>query len=757
MDRFSKGKPSEAPQSNSGRGHFDGWLDFDEINAELRGLLGIREFDKMYRTDGDVRQAVSLVTNPLLAASWFVIPGNDSEASEEDLMIAADLDWALFKVMDPDLISHIAQAAPVLIRSGYVPFEKVWMHVTRDGRDLMVPKTLGLRLPRTIYRFFQDRDGWLTGIEQYVDRVDTSKLGPEREPPIGGGAGSGGGLGPQAVRLDARNLVYYRIGAEGDNWEGMSMLRPAYKHWKMKDAIERIDAIAQEREAVGIPICYPPLGATAQQLEKMEQILADMRSAEQGYIIAPGPHAQDIQDGSNGWRIELIGFDRQGSGRDPQPSLKYHTDKIASSFIAEFMRLGHSNVGARATAQVQANPFLASIEAFAHIVERTLMRDLISEFVAINYGPDKTPPALKMSLVDSTSLTELADFVQKLIMVGALIPDQPLENFLRDRAELPPPDPAAIKARQSAVKDHEERKEMVVGTDPFGGGGAGGKQVPGGVGAKAGPGQHGGKQTPAKSQGTSLDEQAVTLEHYPDETAHSMRPRHRPLRDYEKLIALDEIEDVVDGARERFQHALRDDVYRIARSGDAFKRKRRRPPETIINRLKAELESLYEYGRQTVRDELQRQSIQKVTRMARESDDERELRERAELAAEDLMDDIARDARHATFRGGDEAARQQAVEQAGARALRRAAQQHAMAAVNLGRLTEGTSYDNIGSRYTAILDGNTCKFCRECDDGELRPLDDPVRIARIPPNRGCHSILSGNNMCRCMEFFEPIG
>jgi len=42
-------------------------------------------------------------------------------------------------------------------------------------------------------------------------------------------------------------------GKEGENWEGVSLLRPAYKPWFMKSTLEKIDAIAHERQSLGVP------------------------------------------------------------------------------------------------------------------------------------------------------------------------------------------------------------------------------------------------------------------------------------------------------------------------------------------------------------------------------------------------------------------------------------------------------------------------------------------------------------------------
>ena len=72
--------------------------------------------------------------------------------------------------------------------------------------------------------------------------------------------------------------------------------------------------------------------------------------------------------------------------------------------------------------------------------------------------------------------------------------------------------------------------------------------------------------------------------------------------------------------------------------------------------------------------------------------------------------------------------------------------------VNAGRSDQADDLaDQIaGARYTSILDGNRCSACARADDDVLRPLTDPVRLARKPPNPMCE----GGHRCRCIEAFQ---
>ena len=755
------------PRGTSGRGHTEGFLDYEEFNDELVHPDGHAVYDKMYRSDGDIRQVVQLTSNPIISGTWSMIPYGGQEAKDEDQEVADFVTWALWEAMHPNFPAHLQTLLPVLIRSAFAPFELAWKYVDytdKNGktRKVTVLRTAQLRLPRTIDKFEQDRYGELTRIKQIVPVSPAHVV--KRE---GSNAPADELQQPNEIWIEKQNLLFYRLGGEGDNWEGVSLLRPAYKHWLMKDMIERIDAIAQEREALGVPICYPPLGATDPQLDAAETVLKNMRTNDQSYIVAPGPKAGKGAPEGQGWLFEVIGYDRTGSGRDPQPSLEYHTLKIAAAFLAEFMRLGHGNTGARATAQVQQDPHLMGVEALVNIVENAINDQLVKPIVKYNYPGLTKFPKLQMSQVDSTSLSQLADYILKLTQIGALLPDQELEDFLRARADLPAANAESVRKRKK--EDDEIRRTIVTG-----GGGNGDA-----YGANAPVGKHGNKSATVGSnkgkgsqgKGTNLDvAHETTILSYESPAG---RWRYREPHGHELHIDFDYIEDRMDAAPSVFDAYCGGTTYELAKSMVA--------PDTdlgaydeglrkaLSNNLRLALDEMYDDGRACVHEEIRRQADAydldvghlAFDRGARDRG-RPHLDSRSNLAASRVLLEM-QDALLGTDLSSGNAARiQAAAEEAGKAAIRRVAFDHGISAFLHGRHDEAVTLDAdesngvdlIGVRYSAMLDGNTCDPCREADDGKLRDLDDPVRLERQPPNPHCHSTRSGFNRCRCIETYE---
>jgi hypothetical protein len=419
-----KPKTDDQPIGDSGRAHVSGFLQLEELNAALQGPGGLQIFDQMWWGDPDVHRAGRMIVNTVTSANWSVEPYGGDEATPQDQEVAANLEWALglgsqgaTSPLRPRWQGHLAQAVPATVRFGNCPFEITWTSAPapNGSKTLITPSRIGFRHPRTIYRWLLDEYHELEAIEQFL--------------PLRG-----------YVVLPRQDLLYYRVGTEGDNYEGRSMLRPCYKPWLLKDKIERLDAIAQERESVGLPVVFPPrAGVTSPAvLADLELKLQNLRAGELAYLIMPGPEATSVKD-QGGWTFRIEGLAGSKGGRDPSKSLEYHKDGIAAAFIEEFMRLGQSGVGARATADVQEGPFNMAAEALGAIFEDECNEMLIPRWVQLNYGADCPLPTLSMSMAEEP-LEDLRDYCSVLIAAGALTPDGVLEDFLRQRADLPPAD-----------------------------------------------------------------------------------------------------------------------------------------------------------------------------------------------------------------------------------------------------------------------------------------------------------------------------
>jgi hypothetical protein len=648
----------------------------------------------------------------MVSGTWDIqAPGDDENPTTEAEQQATELvQWALFEHMRPKLPAHLWQALSIAGRFGFAPFEQLWELSDYEGRQVWVLKTLDVRMPRSVDRWLQDGPD-LTAIEQFAPGTVNGDIRGR-------------------THIPAQDLVYYRFGAEGDNWEGQSLLRPAYKHWKYKDAIERIQAMGIERTGLGVPTGYPPEGASQDQLEAFEAFLSGVRASDATYFMAPGPRA-DHADNGQGWWWEFVTLPSTAGDSRMKDALDHHADKIAASVLQEFMRQGMKSVGTNATAQTQQNPFLKLCEALVStVIEDALNEQLIPRLVDLNFSVDRYP-TLTCSLIDATTLTELGQYVADLAAAGALRPEPRLESYLRQRADLPEADEQAIAEQQQQEQEQQQ---------------AAAEQA------------HAQALELTQAKGTPPQGKQMSLE-----DVRTLARADRPLKPHEAHMQLDRIESAINGARARFTQAaghhalaLARDLAQQAADGRVTPAD---PPSELVDAITGELRNLYDTGRHTVREELMAQAagrhllLDAMDRNDPSASALDRLRARATAAADAIRSAITQ-ALHRTslHRGTGPADLQLAAERAASAALRTAAQDHAAAALNAGRSDQADADSDMiaGSYYTSILDGNRCRDCASADDDVLRPLNDPVRLAHVPPNPDC----LGGGRCRCLESFQ---
>lgn len=724
------------PIGGSGRAHFNGFIQFDELNARLVGIEGLRVFDNMYRTDPHIKRNVLAVWSPIQGASWEVVPHGGDRATDADRYAARLSEWALMSHMKPNFVEHLATVGPVLLRSGFAPFEQMWMTATWEGKKVVVPRKLDLRIPRTIWKWYQDDYGELTGVEQLLPNA-------------------------ASVEIPASELVYYRLQSEGDNWTGTSLLRQAYKPWFYKEHFEKIDAIGQERKAVGVPVVYPPQGADKITKGQVETVLANLHINQAGYIMMPGPKAGPNVDPNVGWTVEIVKFD-SSSGETIADSIDSQKEAIAAAFLADFLELGHHQVGARATAEVQDDPFLTAVAALGDVVIAPA-NGLISRIAYLNVPGITGPPVLKMSMHDAASLSEIAEYVAKLIEREAMQADPALEDYLRERGDLPPADPKIRAEHEAAQKAGRERAiagELAPGEAEHDEGGEGGKAIAPG---KTRPQLEPGKADPDPKAHGGADPTKAT--NGPAKPAKQLDAAPAPEAVwYERLLEQGRLKQALDTARERMASSATPAAHHAASAIVTAVTHGIAPPMTppaeLVTAIEAELERLYHVGYDTVQIELSRQHDALGTRpthrlqlaagdggafgglgarLAR-------ARERARLAAQNVINEVAAKVQSAAISAvKGPADLQKLADEAAEGQLRVEALNYASSSINDGRADAAAANipDVVGGIYTSVLDNTTCGPCEAEDTGSVMQ---PEEAANAAPNPNCE----GREWCRCM-------
>jgi hypothetical protein len=398
---------------SSGTPIFGGYITDDDYVPNLTGSTAITTYDKMRKSDGVVQAALLACELPIRAAKWYVEPASEDKL---DIEVAEFVSQSLFENMTITWDDFLRQAL-LMLPFGFSVFEKVFTNVDFNGRAMIGWRKFAPRLQATIQKW--ETENGEDGITQQTNT---------------------GGL----VSIPIDKLLIFTNKKEGDNWTGISSLRNAYRAWYMKGVIEKINAIAFERQGCGIPYGRLPKTSTNKDRLKLEKILKNIRVNEEAYIIEP-----------EGWEIGFKDMMSKGT-KDPSDTIARYNREILTSVLAHFLDLGSGRSGSFALSEDQSSIFHNNLTAIARQVADVLNKYAIKQLVDFNYNV-KDYPQLKFSKIGVVQYDKVATAISDLVKAGVIKVDETLEDNVRQLFNLPEKDEE--ETSEEGTKEPKEEKE----------------------------------------------------------------------------------------------------------------------------------------------------------------------------------------------------------------------------------------------------------------------------------------------------------
>lgn len=409
-----------------------GWgglaADSNETNPDLMWPQSNEVFDRMRREDPQVMSVLGAVTLPIQESDWQL----DETGVREEVaqLVANDLGLSIKgKPRTAPLRSkgrfswdEFLRLALLELVFGHSVFEQVY-DLDAFGRAHL--RKLAWRPPRTISKFKVESDGGLAAIVQHGHGK------PVRTAPTTRAQSSGMG----GVTIPVDRLVVFVHQREGGNWIGVSLLRAAYKMWLLKDRTLRVQALAAERNGLGLPVytsAAPPEDASYE--EKVKWLEGEI---DRGLTIAKGARAGDAAGASlpNGATFRFEGV--TGKVPDLDKQVRYYDEQIARAVLANFLNLGGDNsTGSYALGDTFANFFINSLNALARHIATTIQQHVIEDLVDANWGPEEPAPRLVPPKIGAEH-PATAEAIRALLDSGAIRWDPALEAHLRELYGLP--------------------------------------------------------------------------------------------------------------------------------------------------------------------------------------------------------------------------------------------------------------------------------------------------------------------------------
>lgn len=419
-----------------------GGIFYEEFLSELRGRKGAEVFTEMSNNDETIGAILFAIEMLVRQAIWSVEPGGSTAKDRE----AAEFVKSCMDDMQQTWIDTISEILSFLTY-GWSFHEIVYkrrMGRTKDNRTsskyddgLIGWMKLPIRSQETLYQWEYDDQDNLIGMTQMP-------------PPDFG-----------LITIPMNKAMLFRTRSRKDNPEGRSILRTAYRSWYFKRRIQEIEGIGIERDLAGLPVITTPEG-----MDIWDKDDEDMNAIRTGLEAMVKNIRRDSTEGlvlPFGYTFELTstGGSRQF---DTNSIIARYDTKISQTVLADFIQLGHESVGSFALSSDKTNLFSMAICAFLDIICQTFNSQGIPALIDINgdhFAGVTDYPRLTHGDIEDVDLATMATFIKDMTSIGVIIPDESLEDYVRQLGKLPKrtTDTVPMEARRAAQQQGNEPPE----------------------------------------------------------------------------------------------------------------------------------------------------------------------------------------------------------------------------------------------------------------------------------------------------------
>lgn len=388
----------------------------EDPSYELRGRAGAEEYNKMRYQDPTVSGVLLALSLPIREAQWRVNPASDLEADRE----AAEFVESCLHDMSNSLDDVLTEASTMFCfgwsfmewtlkrRLGRSPGGSKASSAHTDGRIGF--RKIALRKQTSLWKWELADDGGILGMWQ--ERLTSAP-----------------------VFIPIEKALLFRTTKEGNNPEGLSILRPAYRDYRFKRDIERIEAIGLQRALMGVPVVTLGTGytdeltaATSSHEYKAKQILASLHKNDSAGVIEEGETLT--------FRFETP--EMTGVTGDSDRVIQRKDEGIARSALASWLLLGTREKGSYALARELGDMFFIAVSGYLQTISEVFTRWAIPTLFTYNPFPDITGyPEITTSINRRVDLEAISDIVNTLVGSAVITPDLALEQYIREVAGLP--------------------------------------------------------------------------------------------------------------------------------------------------------------------------------------------------------------------------------------------------------------------------------------------------------------------------------
>ena len=405
--------------------HGNNSIFMEEFLPELQGIRGVQTYTEMVDNDATIGGVWFAIEMLMRNADFQVEPGGKSAKDKE----AAEFVESCLNDMEETWPEFLSECLSFLIY-GWSYHEIVYKR--RMGKTnspitnskysdgLVGWRKLPIRAQDTLF-------GW-----EYKDKTD-DLIGMTQQPPPDF----------EKVTIPLNKALHFKTRSRKGNPEGRSIFRNAYRAWYVKKRLEEIEGYGMERDLAGFPVLYAPANIDIfdtedpemqKQLAYAENLVSGIRrDALEGVVLQGGT------PDSPGWKLELLA----SSGKrqfDTNAIIERWDKRIATTVLADFIMLGQQQVGSFALADSKTKIFALAIGAYLEVICEVFNNQAIPRLIDMNGDHFKgitEYPKMTHGDIEEVDIVQLATYIEKLVGIGLLTPDEELEKMLRRAGNLP--------------------------------------------------------------------------------------------------------------------------------------------------------------------------------------------------------------------------------------------------------------------------------------------------------------------------------
>ena len=381
----------------------------NELNEDFQFPQSLDRYEAM-RCTPVIAGLLKILELSVLGDEWSIVPAaKDTSAYaavaatrlEENLR--AELEWrgptgnVSSQSFDDALRNYL-----LCLPFGFSFDEICWRY---QGHEVAIAK-LAPRLPRSVNQFIAHPDN-PSDLEYIQQNVYDSRSGWPKIP--------------------ANKITLCVFNREGDNFTGRSILRPLWQPYFIKDGVLRVQAMAVERNGMGVPQAFTLDSAarlSADDRTVLEAIVRRWRAGDASGVVMPP-----------GYKTELTTANTNAT--DNINLLQYLDRQQAMGLVLMILTAGLDGGGAYAQSQTQDSISQRVVGSIKQQIAGYINNGFVYQWWRLNFEGKCRRPEFQFANRVYFTLNDLLDIVGKLVNSQLFVPSEPDEDWIRQQLNLP--------------------------------------------------------------------------------------------------------------------------------------------------------------------------------------------------------------------------------------------------------------------------------------------------------------------------------